>query len=414
MQWNNPDYWINYPKDAAPIWTNLGFGPKSFEHQIISDDHAIIKTGKIQGIDTITYSFKFNIQSDTMPNDFMVVYEISYGGIQPVVSLNLQRPDNHTFNMLFSSLPPQGNATSLYVGRIFSSDKTLRNNILQYRDQFKYDINNEQTQDIVFSSALDNRILKGTYNLSVTFFVFDNSTKIQNVYLILGGDVFGLLGTDDLRRDLAIGIIWGSPVALFIGLTVSTISISIGTIYGVIAGYRGKKTDEVLMRINDIFYSLPSLPLLIILSITIGRSIFSIAGILVIFGWVGTAKIIRSIALQIRNFQYVDASKLMGQSDIKIIFKHIIPLLLPLTFASIAISVPGAILAEAGLSFLGLGDPSLPTWGQMLHDANSSDAASRGLWWWIIPPGLMIALTGLAFFLVGNALDKLTNKMIKR
>ena len=104
----------------------------------------------------------------------------------------------------------------------------------------------------------------------------------------------------------------------------------------------------------------------------------------------------------------------MGQSDIKIIFKHIIPQLLPLTFASIAISVPGAILAEAGLSFLGLGDPSLPTWGQMLHDANSSDAASRGLWWWIIPPGLMIALTGLAFFLVGNALDKLTNKTIKR
>ena len=125
----------------------------------------------------------------------------------------------------------------------------------------------------------------------------------------------------------------------------------------------------------------------------------------------GTAKVIRSIALQMRNFQYVEAAKLMGQSDLKVIFKHIIPQLLPLTFASVAISVPGAILAEAGLSFLGLGDPSLPTWGQILRDANTADAAARGLWWWIIPPGLMIALTGLAFFLIGNTLDSIANPL---
>jgi len=112
-----------------------------------------------------------------------------------------------------------------------------------------------------------------------------------------------------------------------------------------------------------------------------------------------------------RNFQYVEAAKLMGQSDVKVIFKHIIPQLLPLTFASVAISVPGAILAEAALSFIGLGDPTLPTWGQMLHDANTADAASRGIWWWIIPPGLMIALTGLAFFLIGNSLDAITNPL---
>ena len=101
----------------------------------------------------------------------------------------------------------------------------------------------------------------------------------------------------------------------------------------------------------------------------------------------------------------------MGQSDVKIIFKHIIPQLLPLTYASVAISVPGAILAEAGLSFIGLGDPSLTTWGQLLRDANTADAASRGLWWWIIPPGLLIAITGLAFFLIGNALDSISNPL---
>ena len=121
---------------------------------------------------------------------------------------------------------------------------------------------------------------------------------------------------------------------------------------------------RVMMRVNDIFYALPTLPLLILLSITFGRSIFLIIGFLLIFSWMGTAKVIRSIALQTRNFQYVEAAKLMGQSDLKVIFKHIIPQLLPLTFASIAIAVPAAILTEAALSFLGLGDPSLPTWGQ--------------------------------------------------
>ena len=168
------------------------------------------------------------------------------------------------------------------------------------------------------------------------------------------------------------------------------------------------------MRVNDVFYSLPTLPLLVILSMTVGRSIFLVTGFLVIFGWVGMAKISRSLALQIKNQQYVEAARLMGQSDIKIIFKHIIPQLLPLTFASIAIAVPSAILGEATLSFLGLGDPSIPTWGQILHEANSSGAASRGLWWWMVPPGLMIALTGLAFALIGNALDNIVNVRSRR
>ncbi|HEX5982120.1 MAG TPA: ABC transporter permease subunit, partial [Nitrososphaeraceae archaeon] len=106
--------------------------------------------------------------------------------------------------------------------------------------------------------------------------------------------------------------------------------------------------------------------------------------------------------------------KLIGQSDIKIIFKHIIPQLLPLTFASIAISVPGAILAEASLSFIGLGDPSIPTWGQILHEAHIAAAASRGLWWWLIPPGMLIALTGLAFVLIGNTIDSILNPKMKR
>ncbi len=129
------------------------------------------------------------------------------------------------------------------------------------------------------------------------------------------------------------------------------------------AGYKGSQTDEGLMRVNDVFYSLPTLPLLVILSMTVGRSIFLVTGFLVIFGWVGMAKISRSLALQIKNQQYVEAARLMGQSDIKIIFKHIIPQLLPLTFASIAIAVPSAILGEASTFLSGPWRPVHPNLG---------------------------------------------------
>ena len=96
------------------------------------------------------------------------------------------------------------------------------------------------------------------------------------------------------------------------------------------------------------------------------------------------------------------------------VFKHIIPQLLPYAFASIAISVPAAITTEAGLSFLGLGDPTFPTWGQILHDANTYGAAARGMWWWIAPPGIMIAITGLAFVFIGNALDSIINPKLRK
>jgi len=177
---------------------------------------------------------------------------------------------------------------------------------------------------------------------------------------------------------------------------------------------RVKKTDEAMMRFNDIIYALPALPFLIILAVTLSNSIFLIIGFLMIFGWVGIAKVSRSMALQIKTRGYVEASKMMGQKNSLIIIRHIIPQLLPYALASIAISVPAAITTEAGLSFLGLGDPSFPTWGQILRDASVYGAASRGLWWWIVPPGIMIAITGLAFVFIGNALDSIVNPKLKR
>lgn len=408
--WSNPNYWINNPKTAAPSWTNF-FGPKDFEHISLDKSDAKVISESLEGIRADNYRFEINMQADSFPDDIIFLYSVKYGDIPPVLQIDISRPDNNTFTVYYSSLPPASNMNTTFSDRIFSTNEIIRDALNQYQSYFNYSISGLEPQVVIFSDTAKPDVLKGVYQISERFFLFDNNSSVEDAGLILGGKVFGIIGTDDLRRDLAVGIIWGTPIALFIGLTVSIFSVAIGLFYGVVAGYRGKRTDETMMRVNDIFYALPTLPLLILLTIIYGSNIFLIIGFLLIFSWMGTAKVIRSIALQMRNFQYVEAAKLMGQSDLKVIFKHIIPQLLPLTFASVAIAVPAAILTEAALSFLGLGDPSLPTWGQLLHEANTADAASRGIWWWIVPPGLMIALTALAFFLIGNTLDAIANPL---
>jgi peptide/nickel transport system permease protein len=396
-----------------PVWVNM-LGLNLPEHLIMSGKDAD-KTSLLEdGVRIESHSYNFNFNYDSYPSDFMVMYTAKYGSIQPAVQIDVIRPDGNEFQIYFASLPTSQNESNEFSARIFSTDTLIADSLMGYSNLFAYTVDATRPQVMIFSDTEENKVLKGTYVIRNTFYLFDPSDTVVDSGVILGGKVYGTMGTDDSRRDLAIGLLWGAPVALFIGLTVSGAAVFIGLIYGIFAGYKGNRTDEGLMRINDVFYSLPTLPLLVILSVTIGRSIFLITGFLVIFSWVGMAKISRSLALQIKSLQYIEAARLMGQSDTKIIFKHIIPQLLPLTFASIAIAVPSAILGEAALSFLGLGDPSIPTWGQILHDAHSAGAMSRGLWWWIVPPGLMIAITGLAFVLIGNALDSIVNLRARR
>ena len=297
-----------------------------------------------------------------------------------------------------------------FSDKIFSTNDSIRKNLRLQSDYFRYSIQDYTSKEIIFSKTDSHQTLKGNYEFTITALDVDTFDS----KLILGGKAYGLAGTDDLRRDLAIGLLWGTPVALFIGITVAIGSVVSGLIFGVYSGYRGGKTDDAMMRFNDVIYALPALPFLIILSVTTSNNIFLMIGFLTIFGWVGIAKVSRSIALQVKTRQFVEAAKTMGQKDSKIIFKHIIPQIIPYALASIAISVPAAITTEAGLSFLGLGDSTYPTWGQILHDAQSHGAAARGLWWWIVPPGIMVAVTGLAFVFIGNSLESTANPRLKR
>ncbi|MGH1568185.1 MAG: ABC transporter permease [Nitrosopumilus sp.] len=410
QEWNSPVNWISNPKVATPVWVNIFMTEKIPEHIILEKPN--IEKISNDEITLISHQFGLNFNYDDFPNDFIYEFSSEYSGA-PLLQMSVIRPDGIKLNLLTTSLPHSDEKT-IHSERIFSTDHAIKKNLDLQSENFQFTFERKSAEDIVFSKSQINEPLKGNYIFSVNLYGVNSENQIPESKLIVGGKAFGIMGTDELRRDLAIGLLWGTPLALFIGVVVSIASVIAGLLYGVYAGYKGKKTDEAMMRFNDVIYALPALPFLIILSVTISNSIFVMVGFLTIFGWVGIAKVSRSMSLQIKTRGYVDAANMMGQKDSKIILKHIIPQLLPYAFASIAISVPAAITTEAGLSFLGLGDPTFPTWGQILHDANTFGAASRGMWWWIMPPGVMIAFTGLAFVFIGNALDAIINPKLKR
>ena len=410
QEWNNPGNWISYPKVAIPIWVNFFMTEKISEHKIL--ENPSIQTNSEGEIMASSHKFGVNFDYEFFPNDFIYVFSSEYSE-SALVQMSVIRPDGVKLELLSTALP-YSNTKTIHSERIFSTDEAIKKNLLLQSEIFDFDLEGLSAEDIVFSNTKTNEPLKGNYIFSIDTYSVNSEIKTHESKLIIGGKAFGMMGTDELRRDLAIGLLWGTPLALFIGLVVSIASVIAGLLYGVYAGYKGKKTDEVMMRFNDVIYALPALPFLIILSVTISNSIFVLVGFLMIFGWVGIAKVARSMSLQIKTRGYVDAANMMGQKNSKIVLKHILPQLLPYAFASIAISVPAAITTEAGLSFLGLGDPSFPTWGHILHDANTFGAAARGLWWWIMPPGVMIAIAGLAFVFIGNALDAIVNPKLKR
>ncbi len=222
------------------------------------------------------------------------------------------------------------------------------------------------------------------------------------------------LGTDELGRDIFSLLVYGTHVSLVVGLFGAFLSVIIGSLVGLIAGYYGGVIDTILMRVTDLFLILPGLPLMIVLAALLGPSIWNIIFVIAIVSWPSTARVVRSQVLELKERPFIEASKVANSSDFRIIFYHIAPNVAPLVFATAVLGIAGAILSEAGLSFLGLGDPSHISWGMMLHYANEYGALVIGAWWYLLPPGICIILLVLSFVFIGYALDELLNPRLRR
>jgi peptide/nickel transport system permease protein len=222
------------------------------------------------------------------------------------------------------------------------------------------------------------------------------------------------LGTDDNGRSVLTLLIWGARISLLVGFLATAISMIIGTVVGLTSGFFEGWPAAVLFRLTEWFLVIPFLPLAIVLAAVLGQSLLNIVIVIGVTSWAGTALLIRSQTLSIKERPYLERARALGAGRRRQLTHHVLPNVMPLVFANTTLTVAIAIISETTLSFLGLGDPTRVSWGSMLEDAFSVGAMTTGAWWFIVPPGVCVVLVVLSFTLVGQALEEIFNPRLRR
>ena len=443
-QWSGIGPWQDNPRWAAPEWSdafsskkeprNTFFDSSSFRMVVVRNTTVV--NGVPLNLTIINATKKFYWSYDNFPSELSAEITASFPGTtpdqpgqSPFIEMYWRRPDSQYVFLLARAIPGQEhNVTTTYhfsssTGAARDTIPNIENWVIRegVSNATALAEKNIQPHVVLFakndSAQLNPRasanLLQGEYEFVVRYTGF-GLQDTMGVKLKIYGTVFGLAGTDDRRRDLMTGILWGAPVALAFGVAAGLFVVLIQTILGALSGWYGGATDEAIQRATDIFLIIPILPILIVISLFYRPGIWVILFVVVAFGIVGsTTKVVRSIVLQIREEQFIEAAQAYGASRARILFRYILPRVTPYVFALVALSVPAFIFLEASLSFLGLGDPTLPTWGAILGDAYNGSSLFYGYWWWVAFPTIGIVYTAVGFALLGYAFDKVINPRLR-
>jgi peptide/nickel transport system permease protein len=429
-RWSNPAVWSDYPRSAPPAWTNRFGDVRRPVHQVIEvrEPSAATAAGPAEAR---VFELGFVHDADAPPSFLsFTLGEVRYQARPPQYALVLHRPDGTSVPLAREVVTgPRPGEQAPYVRfaetpqrLLLSSAAGLPEAIVgAFASAYPAAVDAAAVRARPLSAlfgvpaaAGGFEPLRGEYVLEARFTVASGEDEVATMRAVVGGAVFGVFGTDALGRDLAEGLLFGLPIALLIGVLASTLSTAIGTAFGLVSGFVGGRTDLVIQRVADVIANVPVLPLLIFLVFILGSRLWLILLILVAFSWPGLTILVRSMVLPLRASPEVDAARTLGASTGHIIWRHVFPHTAPFVFAQLIFFAPGAILAEAGLSFLGLGDPSLPTWGQILEHGFRTGAVFLGYWWWVVPPGLLIVLTAVTFMLLALGMETVVNPRLRR
>jgi ABC-type dipeptide/oligopeptide/nickel transport systems, permease components len=388
-RWNDIGYWQNLPMNAPPVWAARDMPGSEILKQVnfSSEEDGVF-------FDSIQFIYYFDYGA---PPDDLILYLDHIVPRSTFLSVSITIPEMGDITILSREIP-QGIPLRIPLARDadFKSAAYVLNPSLN------------DPMDAFFSE-------KGDYSIDLTFVHADEDfhRALEESYVQVLGKSHGLLGTDNNRRDLWSGVIAGTKWALLIGVLTAIISVLIGVLYGITSAYFGGVIDSLMQRIYEIMSSIPLLPLMIVIAAIFRPNIWLVILLMCIFYWTGSQKTVRAMALQVKEETFIEASRGFGAGSRWIIFRHMLPLLLPYTLAMMALTVPMAIVYEATLSLLGLGDSTIVTWGQILGSAVNSGAIINSLWWWVIPPGIAIVVVGMAFAFIGFALDTIVAPRLK-
>lgn len=394
------DVWYMNPKFAAPAWTNWFRSQKEpVSFNVSTADGKMQKevTNVSAESKTIKITYSFDFEADGFPQELMLYFDNKYASKQPFVNISVINPDGGTIPIF------QGGVSEHQNIRFSQQQKLIKQ--FSNRTPMQGLFSDLTRQDLVAQ--------KGTYQLVVTGTTFEKDADIDAEFVFFG-TVYGIAGTDMGRRDLLIPLLWGTPIALAFGLIGSLGTLILTMIIAAIGAWYGGWVDALIQRITEINLVLPFLPILIMVGTFFSHSIWVILGTAILLSiFTGQIKSYRAIFMQIREAGYIEAAKAYGASDLRIIFKYLIPRMIPLLIPGLVSSVPTFVFLEASLAVLGLGDPVLPTWGKVINDADVNGALFKGYYYWMVEPAVLLMITGLGFAMLGFALDRVFNPKLR-
>ncbi len=401
--------WLKNPRNAAPVWIELFVGKKLPRTIILSSAKG--EASKVKEGRRVVIEYSFDYSYDDFPSEITLFFSAKYGGEPPVVKVYWLRPDGEEFFLANYTLRSPDD--KYYISNDFKLETRLETFIIKERLRGKpsFAITVERALFLAYTGKLE--VLKGKYKMRLEATLASEGDDLD-ADLVVYGKVHGFTGTDHLRRPLSIALLWGTPIALAFGLTASLVTTLAQLVIAAISGWYGGKVDSLLQRITEVYMILPFLPILIMVSMFYKIDIWTLLVVVIVLSIFGPGvKTMRALVMQIKNYPFIEAALAYGASGKRIIFLYIIPRVLPLVVPGLISAVPSYVFLEAALSFLGIGDPNVPTWGKIINDAFSEGALYKGYFYWVIEPSIMLILTALAFSFLGFALDKIVNPRLK-
>jgi len=415
--------YLENPRNAQPTWINY-FGsdlPPTIKLDS-SDTEAPGVTKRLLPVPGTDLSLlrivlSFDYEHRGFPTEVNLFFKSKYNESAPLLKIFWVKPGGSTEMKLTDYIIKSGNDQLYVTANQKISDLLFAHvsNVLGFQPKAR--ISPEKTlfavEDGTMNSSSTVRTQKGTYELRIEGTVFGQGSDLDARLVVYGG-VYGLAGTDHLRRDLMVALLWGTPIALAFGLTASLVVSLLQLVLATISGYYGGRVDSFIQRMTEVSMILPFLPILIMIAAFYRIDIWTLLLVIIglsVFG--AGVKSNRALVMQIKEYPYIEAARAYGASSKRIVFLYIIPKILPPIVPGLIASVPMYVFLEAALAFLGLGDPRLPTWGKMINDSFTQGALYKGYNYWVIEPAIMLVLTAFAFSFLGFALDKIVNPKLK-
>jgi peptide/nickel transport system permease protein len=394
--------WYNAPKNARPVYLNW-FRREKLPSTIVMSSKDTDVTKSVEVIDEekemtdITFDFTFDYPYDDFPQELSLFFDAEYTEKPPYISLTWLTPDGREIRV------------GDFVADRSGAYRASQDEKLQRR------LGGLQPHVGLFAApeSEEPTALQGTYTLAVAGLVFEEGADLD-AELVVYGQVHGAAGTDHRRRDLSVALLWGTPIALSFGL-LAAVGTTVTTMFIAAFGvWYGGWVDEIIQRITEINLILPVLPILIMVGTFYSRSIWLMLGLIILLSIFGAGiKTYRAVFLQVKEAPYIEAARAYGANNRQIIFSYLVPRIIPLMIPQLVVLVPTFVFLEASLAVLGLGDPTLPTWGKVINEARTNGALYQGLYYWMLQPAFLLMLTGLAFALVGFSLDRIFNPRLR-